>query len=82
MQTVWDWTTILIFAGLITLFLSRSSGEPRQNDSIWHYLVASVGCAITNWFGNEGILLAAVAMLAATLWYIYHFLVRAPQSAG
>jgi hypothetical protein len=80
METFWDWLTVLIFAGLITLFLSRSSGEPRRGDTIWHYLAPSVGCAFTNWLGNQDLHLPAFGMLAATSWYIYRFLIRAPDT--
>ena len=50
MQTVYDWLTIAIFAGLIVLFLQRSQGYAR--DSMWQYLIAAVGCAVANQFGN------------------------------
>ena len=53
MQTVYDWATMIVFAGLIVLFLQRSQGEPR--DHLWQYLVAAVGCATTNYLGNEGL---------------------------
>ena len=76
METVYDWVTVLIFAGLITLFLSRSTGEEIAGDSIWHYLVPSVGCALANWLGNEGWDLPAIALIAAAIGYIYHFLLR------
>ncbi len=51
METPYDWITVMAFAGLIVLFLQRSTGEPR--DHLWQYLVASVGCAVTNYIGNE-----------------------------
>jgi hypothetical protein len=55
METVYDWVTVAIFAGLIVLFLQRSSGEGEPQDSIWQYLAASVGCAASNYFGNQAI---------------------------
>ncbi|WP_416908760.1 MAG: XrtV sorting system accessory protein [Polymorphobacter sp.] len=76
METPYDWLTILVFAGLIVLFLQRSQGEPR--DFLWQYLLASVGCAVTNYLGNEAIKLedslyhlAAVATGGATLAFIW-----------
>lgn len=76
MQTVYDWATMIVFAGLIVLFLQRSQGEPR--DQLWQYLVAAVGCAATNYLGNEGVRLtdttyhiAAVALGLATLAFIF-----------
>ena len=53
METVYDWVTILGFAGLVTLFLQRSSLE-NPPDTIWHYLPPAIGAAMTNYFGNEG----------------------------
>jgi hypothetical protein len=76
MQTVYDWATMIVFAGLIVLFLQRSQGEPR--DELWHYLVAAVGCAVTNYLGNKAIELvsttyhlAAVGTGVATIAFIF-----------
>jgi len=78
-QTVYDWGTMIVFAGLVVLFLQRSQGEAR--DQLWQYLVAAVGCAVTNYLGNEGIKLenttyhiGAVALGVATLAFIYFVL--------
>ena len=75
MQTVYDWATMVVFAGLVVLFLQRSQGEAR--DKLWQYLVAAVGCAVTNYLGNEGIRLGetmyhvgAVALGIATIVFI------------
>jgi hypothetical protein len=70
LETVWDWITIAIFAGLIVLYLQRSTQE-EPKDTIWQYLLPSVGCAVANYLGNEGYLIAAVAVIAATLAYVY-----------
>lgn len=69
MQTVYDWTTMIVFAGLVVLFLQRSQGEAR--DQLWQYTVAALGCAATNYVGNDGHDLLAVAMLMATLAFIF-----------
>jgi hypothetical protein len=75
LQTVYDWGAMIVFAGLVVLFLQRSQGEAR--DHLWQYLVAAVGCAVTNYIGNEAIKqnlmtyhLGAVALGAATLAFI------------
>ncbi len=60
---------MIVFAGLVVLFLQRSQGEAR--DQLWQYLVAAVGCAGTNYLGNEGYDLIAVALGAATLVFIF-----------
>jgi hypothetical protein len=38
-----------------------------------HYLVPCVGCGAANWLGNHGWAPAAIAMIAATLGYIFYF---------
>jgi hypothetical protein len=79
METPYDWITVMTFAGLIVLFLQRSQGEPR--DHLWQYMVAAVGCAVTNYLGNEalktGELLyhaAAVALFGGTALFIWRVL--------
>lgn len=74
METAYDWITVGIFAMLITLFLHRSVDVDQPRDRLWQYLVASAGCALTNWLGNEGWHIVAIASLAATLAYIYFIL--------
>jgi len=69
LETVYDWISVMIFAGIIVLFLQRSL-ETRPNDTIWHYLAPSVGCALANYLGNEGHHVAAVAALAGVIAYI------------
>jgi hypothetical protein len=84
LETVYDWVTVAIFAGLIVLFLQRSSGTGEPQDSIWQYLAASLGCALANWLGNEAIKngeaaggpdylyhALAIAVLAGTLGYVW-----------
>ena len=84
MQTVYDWVTVAIFAGLIVIFLQRSVGEGEPQDSILSYLPPAIGCAVSNYFGNEGLeqgnmifqILAAlgiVAVLAYTYYVIKPF---------
>ncbi len=79
METPYDWSTVIVFAGLIVLFLQRSQGVAR--DHLWQYLVAAVGCAVTNYLGNEAIKaddtnyhLAAIALGLGTLAFIWFVL--------
>ena len=86
METVYDWLTVMIFAGLIVLFLQRSTGEAEPRDSIWQYLAASIACAAANYVGNDkngaisdaigdtGRHLVAVAIIVGALVYVYYVL--------
>jgi hypothetical protein len=74
MNTAFDILTMAIFAGLIVLFLQRSVGEPPEGDAMWQYLVAAVGCAASNYVGNQGYTVIAVFMITATLIFILRVL--------
>ena len=75
METVFDWVSLAIFAGLIVLFLQRSTGERAENDvSLFYYLGAGVGCAVADYAGNHGQGLIAGLLLAATVAFIIYFL--------
>ena len=69
MSSVYDWVTVAIFAGLIVLYLKRSEAE-HLRDSLWQYLAASLGCAVSNYLGNEGHHVLAVALIAVTIGYV------------
>ena len=75
MQTFYDWATLAVFAGLIVLFLQRSISERSEKDaSLLYYLAAGVGCAASNYLGNHGQDVLALALLAATIGFILYFL--------
>jgi hypothetical protein len=76
LETVYDWVTVAIFAGLIVLFVQRSTTEveTQQHDSLLLYLGAGVGCAVANYLGNQGWHLIAVPLIAATLFFIVYYL--------
>lgn len=69
MSTIYDWITVGLFAGLIVLYLQRSSANV-PSDSLYQYLIASGGCVIADYLGNSGNLFGAIAALAATVSYI------------
>ena len=69
METIWDWLTIFIFAGLVTLLLQRSS-EDAPRDKLWQYFPPAVACAMANYFGNQGTVWAAVVILIALVAYV------------
>lgn len=75
METIFDWVSLAIFAGLIVLFLQRSTSERDEKDaSLIYYLGAGIGCAVANYLGNHGQPLIAVALLVATLAFIIFYL--------
>jgi len=74
MDTIYDWLSLAIFAGLIVLFLQRSTSERSDDVSLLYYLGAGVGCAVANYFGNKGQNLIAIALLVATIGFIAHYL--------
>ncbi len=54
METAYDWISLAIFAGIIVLFLQRSSME-NPPDRMIDYLPPAIGCAVANQAGNYGI---------------------------
>jgi len=82
METVYDWITVLIFAALVTRFLQSSAGPEQSDESIWHYLVPSLGCAAANWLGNSGWHWAAGAALLGSLAYIAVFIGKVGRRSG
>jgi hypothetical protein len=75
LETIYDWISLGIFAGLVVLFLQRSTSDSAAKDvSLLYYLAAGVGCAVANYFGNTGEDLIAIVLLAATIAFIIMFL--------
>lgn len=75
MQTIYDWVTLAIFAGLIVLFLQRSTSDRAEKDApLIYYLGAGIGCAAANYLGNHGQDLAAIALIVATIGFILFYL--------
>lgn len=75
MDTIYDWLSLAMFAGLIVLFLQRSTSERSENDvSLFYYLAAGVGCAVANYFGDKGENVVAILLLVSTLAFIVYFL--------
>jgi hypothetical protein len=75
MDSVYDWVSLAIFAGLIVLFLQRSTSDRAEKDvSLIYYLAAGVGCAAANYFGNHDQDAIAIAVIVATIGFILYFL--------
>jgi predicted MFS family arabinose efflux permease len=76
-ETVYDWVTVAIFAGLVVLFVQRSTAEeetPAAHDSLLLYLAAALGCAVANYLGNKGLHLLAIPLIGATILFILYYL--------
>ena len=69
METVYDWVTLAIFAGLVVLFLHRSMGDDHR-DSMLAYLAGAGICGLANYLGNEGHDLLATLLIVANLAFI------------
>ena len=75
METVYDWVSLAIFAGLIVLFLQRSTSDRADKDvSLLYYLGAGVGCAVADYLGNHGKDVLASLLLVATVAFIFYYL--------
>jgi hypothetical protein len=70
LHTAYDWVTVLLFAGIATLFLQRSVGRPVVGDRMLAYLPPVLGCAVANYLGNSGWHLPALLLLVATIAYV------------
>ncbi len=73
METIYDWMALIAFAGLIVLFLQRSSMD-EPPDTVWHYMPPAIGCALSNYLGNEGMGVFAVLTLGAVAAYVWFVL--------
>lgn len=75
METIYDWVTLGIFAGLVVLFLQRSTADVQdEKDSLVWYLLAGGGCAVANYLGNHEQHVPAILVLAATIAFIIIYL--------
>ena len=74
MNSIFDWVTMLIFGGLVVLFLQRSVGPEHPNDKIYHYLPPALGCAIADYLGNNNQRIAAIALTIVVVGYILLFM--------
>lgn len=76
MDTAYDWLSLALFAGIIVLFLQRSSMD-NPPDRMIDYLPPAIGCAIANQAGNYGVRndsllmqLVGIALLLGVIVYV------------
>ena len=78
METVYDWVSLGLFAGLIILFLQRSTAE-EPSDHMYQYAPPAIGCAVVNYLGNNG--LPTLAILGILVIVVYVWFVLKPLRA-
>jgi Ca2+/Na+ antiporter len=69
-ETPYDWITVAIFAGLIVLFLQRSTAEVHV-DRIVDYLPPAICCALGNYLGNNGHPILAILVILTIPVYVW-----------
>ncbi len=72
-KTIYDLVTMVIFAGLVVLFLQRSTA-PEPRDHMYQYAPPAIGCAVANYMGNQGQDWVAVIIIVAVVGYILYVL--------
>jgi hypothetical protein len=70
-NTIYDLTTLALFAGLVVLFLQRSATPATPDDHLYQYLPPAVGLAFANWLGNHEQHVLAVATILAAVAYVF-----------
>ena len=75
MKTVYDWVCLGIFAGLVVMFLQRSTaGSEKQDDPLVIYLIAGAMCGVANYLGNNGQAFLAVLLIVGAVVVIVRYL--------
>jgi hypothetical protein len=64
----------MLFAGLVILFLQRSTMPETPDDRIIHYVPPAVGCAVANWLGNQHQDGFAIVTILAVIVYVLYVL--------
>jgi hypothetical protein len=69
-----------MFAGLVVLFLQRST-IPEPRDHMYQYAPPAIGCAVANYFGNQGekldnpgLVIVAWVLVACVIGYVIYVL--------
>ena len=72
MKTVFDIVSVIIFVGIAILYLQRSASEEQDKVALWKYAVAAVGCAVSNYLGNNGYAIpAAIVTIGVVAVFIF-----------
>jgi len=68
-KTIYDFVTVGLFAGLVILFLQRSTA-PEPQDHMYQYAPPAIGCALANWLGNQEQHVLAIGVILAVVAYV------------
>lgn len=69
METLFDLLSVVLFIATAAMFFFRFRSE---NPPLAPYMLISLVCAVSNWLGNHGGGVAAVALLVAASFYLLH----------
>lgn len=73
MSTIFDYISVIGFVVIVGLYAHYNNKED-QNFTV--YLWPSIGCALTNYFGNQGYPTPAFVFFAISILYTYIFIIR------
>ncbi|GHF25441.1 hypothetical protein GCM10017044_20310 [Kordiimonas sediminis] len=73
MNTVFDFITVAIFIAIVGMFFQFSK---KEDQNITAYIVPAIGCALGNYFGNEGFVIPAWVIIFATVYYVFFHILR------
>jgi hypothetical protein len=74
MNSIYDWVSMLLFGGIVVLFLQRSMSTSRSSDKIYHYIPPALGCAAGNYLGNNDHRTAGAAVLILVVGYLIFYM--------
>ncbi len=73
MSTIYDFLTVAIFIGIVGFYFYR---QREGEEDLSRYIIAAVGCALANYFGNGGYHIAAIGLILITFGFIYQFIYK------
>jgi len=74
MKNIYDLISIIAFAGLAILYLQRSASPSPDTVALWKYAVAAVGCALADYFGDHGMVIASIVTFIALALFAFAML--------
>ncbi len=69
METIYDFMSVTLFIAMAGIFFFRYRSE---NPPLAPYMLISLDCAVSNWIGNNGGGISAVALLIAGSFYLLY----------